>query len=469
MSGHYSKVPDWQVPQDSENKMDGISYPVAGQVGFDFDGNERRESVVGLNDDDVQDVEMADSPMTLTPNGRTPVDPHTSSSRAFARPITRSMGKISTIEPLEALSYTTTSLRARLQTSSKKHLPTLNISKLEDSKDIKYVVGDEAIVRSEDGDQISPSLEKLLREHREIGQLGMSVRRSARIGDHQGQAIDLNSASTALVKSRLKRVGVKRARANPINRYPRRSSRLWKPLTEFPQYARLPAELKMMIWEAAIEPRLLYICNRSSIMHAGTAFGAQNSPPKWFNTCQLSRFISRLHYQKRFGIQDPLVANINVKTIQDFNSNDVVIFEPCHGACRGCHCARHQYCEGDRSAVRYLAVQTESPHLPGATEPCWQTITRSWPNVETLYLMRVPLKGVDKQEKAMIRVQANELEVALLRRFEQWKKAQGKYMKVNQLEFVEVVQKEDATTNPQHQYRSVLDRLTGFPEDVILG
>ena len=42
-------------------------------------------------------------------------------------------------------------------------------------------------------------------------------------------------------------------------------------------------------------------------------------------------------------------------------------------------------------------------------------------------------------------------------------------MKVDKLEFVEVVQKEAVTMNPKDQYRSVVDRLTGFPEDVILG
>ncbi|KAI1214708.1 uncharacterized protein F4807DRAFT_6796 [Annulohypoxylon truncatum] len=467
MSIHYSNLPGWQVPEGSEVKMDDIGDLVAS--GVIFEDNGRRESVVDLDDDEVRDVEMEDSPLTMTPGGLTDVAAPTPGSRVFARPITRSISKLSSIEPLEALSYTTTSLRTRLQTSSKKPPPTLNLTKLEESKDIKYGNENELILRSKDSNQISPSLEKLLREHPEIGQLRMPFRRSARIGDHQAPTNDVKPATMTLTKARVKRVGSKRTKANPINRYPRRSSRLWKPLTEFPQYAQLPPELKMMVWEAAIEPRLLYICNRSSIMHAGAAFGAQNSPPKWFNTCRLSRFIAKLHYQKRFGLHDPFVPNINLKTIQDFNTNDVVIFEPCHGACRGCHCARHQYCEDDRSVVRFLAVQTESPHLPGTTEPCWQTITRSWPNVETLYLMRVPVRGVDKREKAMIRVHANNHETALLRRFEQWKKTQGKGVKVNQLEFVEVVQKEDATANPKDQYRSVVDRLTGFPEDVILG
>ncbi|KAI1458844.1 hypothetical protein F4805DRAFT_466452 [Annulohypoxylon moriforme] len=412
---------------------------------------------------------MVDSPMVLTPDGQTVTAPPASSARAFARPITRSISKVSSIEPFEALSYSPISLRARLQTSSKKPLPTLNLSKLEESRDIKHGIKDEVIVRSEDGDQISPSLEKLLREHPEIGQLRMPIRRSARIGDHQTFICDLTPASTALVKSRSKRVGGKKLKPNFINRYPRRSSRLWKPLTEFPQYVKLPPELKMMIWEAAIEPRLLYVCNRSSVAHAGAVFGAQNSPPKWFNACRLSRYISQFHYQKRFGLHDPFIPNINLKTIQDFNPSDIVIFEPCHGACRGCHCARHQYCEDDRFAVRSLAIQMESPQLPNATEPCWQTVTRSWPNVETLYLMRVPVKGVDKREKAMIRVRPNDHEAGLLRRFEQWKEGLGKAIKVNQLEFVEVTQKEDATMNPKDQYRSVTDRLTGFPEDVILG
>ncbi|KAI2466072.1 hypothetical protein F4781DRAFT_369305 [Annulohypoxylon bovei var. microspora] len=478
---------DWQVPESSESKMDGLGDLMGSRFGVQVENNERRESVVDLDDDDVQDVEMEDSPMTMTPEGQTVMAPSTLGSRTFARPVTRSISKLSSAEPLEAMSYTTTSLRARLQTSSKKPMiPTLNLSKLEESKDIKYCNErrvneqdgerdeDEVIVGSETKDEdsslISPSLLKLLRKHPDIGQLRMPLRRSARIGDHQAPTNDpVASTSTTLSKTRARRVGGRRTRANRAKAYPRRSPRLWKPLTEFHQYVRLPPELKMMIWEAAIEPRLLYICNRSSISHAGATFGAQNRPPTWFNTCHLSRWIAQLHYQKRFGLHDPLVPALGPKTIQDTNTNDIVTFEPCHGACRGCHCARHQYCEADRSAVRFLAVQTESPHLPVTTEPCWQTITRSWPNVETLYLMRIAVRGVDKREKAMIRVRANNHEVALLRRFDQWKRNEGKDVKVNRLEFVQIVQKENGTGNPKDQYRSVNDRLTGFPEDIILG
>lgn len=466
MSAQRSGMADWQEPQNSGSQMGEIGGLMEGAIVFEQ--NERRESVVDLKDDDMQDVEMEDYPVTMTPGGQTDMVSFTPGSRAFARPVTRSISKLSSVEPLEALSYTTTSLRARLQKSSKKPIPSLNLSKLEESKDIKLDDEDDIVERSEDGDQSSPSMERLLKEHRDIGQLRMPIRRSSRIGDHQAIA---NSTSMTLTRAKSKRIAGKRTRANTVHRYPRRSSRLWKPLTEFPHYARLPPELQMMIWEAAIEPRLLYICNRSSIEHAGAAFGAQNTPPKWFNTCHLSRYIAGLHYQKRFGIHDSFIPNMNInpKTIQDFNTNDIVIFEPCHGACRGCHCARHQYCEDDRSAVRFLAVQTEAPQLANATEPCWQTITRSWPNVETLYLMRVPLTGVNKQEKAMIRVRTNAHEEGLLQRFDQWKQGLGQDVKVNRLEFVEVVQKENTTTNPKDQYRSVHDRLTGFPEDVILG
>ncbi|KAI1100271.1 hypothetical protein F4804DRAFT_336436 [Jackrogersella minutella] len=440
-----------------------------------------RESVVDLEHDSLEDVEMEDSPMTMTPAQTEVAPPPTTISRAFARPMTRSMSKSSFAEPLEALPYTTTtSLRARLQTSSKNPtIPNLTISRLEQSRDIDYGddeeadepgeddIGENSKMKDEDGVLVSPSLEKLLRKQPETGQLQMQTRRSSRIGNHNATNDPICVAPAALTKRQSRRASTKSKAGTPRGCI-RRSPRLWKPLTEFHQYTELPPELKMMIWEAAIEPRLLYICNRSSIAHVGGHFGTQNRPPLWFNACRLSRWIAQLHYKKRFGLYSQFPPTIDHRTIQDVNTNDVVIFEPCHGACRGCHCARHQYCDADRSAVRFMAVQTESPSLPNTTEPCWQTITRSWPNVETLYLMRVAVRGVDMREKAMIRVRANFVERALLDRFKQWKKGPGVNVKVNRIEFVEVVQKENATGNPRDQYQSVTDRLTGSPEDMIL-
>ncbi|KAI0139392.1 hypothetical protein F4776DRAFT_586790 [Hypoxylon sp. NC0597] len=428
-----------------------------------------------LEQSGVQDIEMADSAMAMTPVQAGDV---TQSVRAFARPMTRSMTSPGTV--MVALSYETTSFRERIRRSSKKPLPTLNLSGLEGSKSITY--GDEqadepdedednADSEMQDQDQplVSPTLPRFVRKRPKPRQVRMPIRRSARInGLKAGANGPINSGP--VVKRRARNIVTKAKLPLGPKKYLRRSPRLAKPLTEFHLYSKLPNEIKMMIWEYTIVPRLVYICNRSSLLHAGVQFGVQNPYPRWFMTCKISAWVARLHYQKRFALHSNGGNNINLATIQDFNSvNDIVIFEPCHGACRGCHCARHQYCEADRSAVRFLAVQTESPNLPANTESCWQSVTRSWPNVETLYLMRVAVRGISTTSKAMIRVKPNDFEMRLRSRFEQWKKGPGSNVKISKLEFVVVVPKEDTTVSPCQRYRSVNERLTGLPEDIILG
>ncbi|OTA67246.1 hypothetical protein K449DRAFT_212240 [Hypoxylon sp. EC38] len=424
----------------------------------------------------VQDIEMADSAMAMTPVQTTDL---AFSGRTFARPVTRSMTSPESV--MVALSYETTSFRERIRRSSKKALPTLNLFKLEESKSITYddeeqgnkLEEDEDNADSEMQDQdqplVSPTLTKITRKRPKAKQVRMPTRRSARINSLKARATaPVNSG--LVVKRKARSVATKaKTRLGP-KKYLRRSPRLAKPLTEFHLYHKLPNEIKMMIWEFTITPRLVYICNRSSLLHAGAQFGVQNPYPSWFMTCKISAWVALLHYQKRFALHSHGNTNVNLATIQDFNSvNDIVIFEPCHGACRGCHCARHQYCEADRSAVRFLAVQTESPNLPANTEPCWQSVTRSWPNVETLYLMRIAVRGVSRTSKAMIRVKPNDFEMRLRSQFEEWKKGPGINVKISKLEFVVVVPKEDATVSSCQRYRSVNERLTGLPEDIILG
>lgn len=324
-------------------------------------------------------------------------------------------------------------------------------------------------MRDQDQPLVTPPLEGHSRKHPLTGQL----RVPALIDDGQSTIDDTvytEDAEPPKKRFRIVDKKDKKGKAKVRTLYLRRSPRFVKPLTEFHKYPFLPEELKIMIWEAAIEPRVVYICNRAAASWGGLHFGVQNKMPAWFATCHTSAWVARLHYQKMFALQTQFNIVWNQRTIQDVSpNNDIVLFEPCHSGCRGCHCARHQYTAADRAAVRYLAIQTESPNLTAATEPCWQSVTRSWPNVETLYLMRLAIKGLDKRDKAMIRVKKNDLETTLLNRFEEWKKDAGADVKIRNIEFVAVVQKEGPILKPKDRYQSVHDRLTGLPEDIILG
>ncbi|KAI1415409.1 hypothetical protein F5Y13DRAFT_196740 [Hypoxylon sp. FL1857] len=419
----------------------------------------------------VQDVDMADSPATMTPAHTTGP---TSSTRPFARPTTRSMTKPGDV--MVAMPYGQSSFRERLQRSSKKTLPTPSLSGLEEAKSIVY--GDEdhgnepqagednvdSEMQDQDKPLVSPTLKKHSGKHPKTKQPRMPTRQSARLGGHKSEeAGPLDLAPT--VKKRARK-SVAKAKPSLGLRYLRRSRRLSKPLTEFHLFGKLPNELKIMVWEFAITPRLLYIRNRAALLQV-MWFGLHIPSPGWFMTSTLSLWVSRLHYQQRFSM-DLTNHAFNVPTAQDFTHSDIVIYEPCHGACRGCHCARHQYSQADRSAVRFLAVQTESQNLPADVEPCWQSITRSWPNVETLYLMRIAVRGTSRFDKAMIRVHPNDFELQLLTKFEEWKKGDGKDVTISKLEFVVVVPKEGPNTDYRQRYRSVDDRVTGRPEDIIL-
>lgn len=256
-----------------------------------------------------------------------------------------------------------------------------------------------------------------------------------------------------------------------VSRPPRRSPRLAKPLDVFHKYPELPPELRLLIWEAAIQPRLAYICNRSSILGHAHDFGIQNKLPSWFMTCHASVYIAKQRYQILFGqngmpMYPAMGLALRPQAINPFV--DVVVFEPCHNGCRGFYCAQ-QYRREDRAAVQRLVVQIDSPHLPTMADPGWVTISRAWPNVETLFMMKPAVKGLDKSDKAMIRIKEGDHELALRKRFESWKKGDGQDNKLATLEFVRVVEQEPATKSIQDRYQSVEDRRTGLVEDIILG
>ncbi|KAI0849980.1 hypothetical protein F5Y00DRAFT_261083 [Daldinia vernicosa] len=444
----------------------------------------KRESGLDFQPDHLHDIEMTDSPMMSTPAHGSVLPPSLTDSGYHTRPVTRSMTKSHLADLVDPIPYiTSASLREKLQNSSKKHKSNLNVSKLEDSRDVSSIIDDQiddsdevasdlaGVVRNQAQPIESLPLEKTSASHPLTGQLRILTRRSARLNN---ESIMIPETANLIIEpqdNRRKRKSAKRLKTNHagIGTQVRRSPRFMKPLTEFYRYSDLPDELKMMIWEAAIEPRLVYIMNRYSLSHTEAQSEVQNEQPTWFNTCRLSRWVAGLHYLKLFAMYNPTTGSFNTRTIQAVSANDIVIFEPCHGGCRGCYCARHQYDLRDRSMVRCLAVQAESPNLPPTTEPCWQTITRSWHNVETLYLMRIAVKGVDKRNKAMIRVKENDHEAALLKRFEEWKKGPGIDTGLKSLEFVVVVEKEAAISNPQDRYKAIEDRLTGQPEDIILG
>ncbi|KAI1767854.1 hypothetical protein GGR53DRAFT_49092 [Hypoxylon sp. FL1150] len=440
-----------------------------------------KRKVTQLELQSSEHMHAEDSPMTSTPiQTFTQTDvlltPSTRSA-PYTGPQTRSMARSGFVGPSEVHSSKNSSrtLAARLQTSVKRPVQPLKLSKLEDAKNIDYVgggddgygskntVGDHDEDHDEDsGDTMvtykplpSPQALNSLGKHLITGQLRMLSGQKG-IGEEQDLSFDDGVTTPARKKAR------KDTPSKPL----RRSPRFLKPLTEFHKYPYLPDELKIMIWEEAVEPRLLYICNRSSISHAGRPFGVQNKLPPWFLTCRISVEVALKRYQKRFELTPLPWGTLIRNTKQYVNLDlDIVIFEPCHNGCRGYHCARHQYSDEDRAAVRFLTVQTESPNLVAGAVPCWQSISRSWPSVETLYLTRVAVKGINRRDKAMLRISPNDREIGLQKLFEEWKKGMGKGLTLEKLEFVVVVDKE---TSSAESYKSVEDRKTGLLEDIIL-
>ncbi|KAI1084237.1 hypothetical protein F5B20DRAFT_288132 [Whalleya microplaca] len=441
-----------------------------------FYGDDEQNESMDLSHDTPRDISMKDAPVFGTPRQAGASTPYIFGSGSASRPVTRSMSRVRFDDAIISTSTSTPRLFDRFRDASTKATRSSTHSNLEDSRDIQYrPVQAEEEEGTETGDQPQPfhtSISTLGHPH--TGQLRVPVRRSARIQGSKALVRESTPSTTlAPISQEVDRIRKKGKRGliarDRHGRFTRRSSRLMTPLLEFHMYSKLPDEIKIMIWEAAISPRVAYICNRSSLAHFAAPFGVQNKLPTWFTACRLSAWVAQKNYQKMFALHGPRNEVDNLPR-QDINPDvDIVIFEPCHNGCRGYHCARHQYCDADRNAIRFLAIQTESRHLVPTAEPCWQTISRSWPNVVTLYLMRVALKGVGNGEKALIRVKETDDELELQKRFKEWKKGPGKEMKVAKMEFVTVVDRETEPKHPKDRYRDIAERQTGLPEDIILG
>ncbi|CAJ2507613.1 Uu.00g087990.m01.CDS01 [Anthostomella pinea] len=485
---------------------------VLGLVGHGADDPGDGTNSITLEDPDQEDIAMADAAIVSTPQPKIASNPSVQDSASSAH-LTHSTSGLNS----SAFLTTTPSsggkrLRHILLSSSTKTTPSTTTSNLEDSRDIRHVEPerpyedreDDEIGGDDDGTEIGEGYQphassrggKSARNHPETGQLRVPTRRSARIGaktllargSGPSDALcgSLSDGSTSV--SHDNRVRKKQRRVKSTSRLTgtagivRRSARLAKPLSVFHKYPDLPEEMKIMIWEAAISPRLVYLCNRLNIslptaVHIPTTPGIQNSLPTWFAACGLSTWVAEKNYTKLFSLHHFQPPSIDLTTCQDVNINaDIVVFEPCHSGCRAMYCARAQYSEQDRSQVRFLAVQIDSPNLVAAAEPGWVSVGRSWPNVETLYFIKGGVKRPEKQEKAMIRVKEDNHDSNLRKAFDEWKKNAGKYEKVASLQFVKVVDQEpqmknekDGDKKAKDRYKSVDDRKTGLPKDIIIG
>ncbi|RWA13021.1 hypothetical protein EKO27_g2089 [Xylaria grammica] len=430
------------------------------------------------------EVEIESNALMSTPQARAPSNALFGTAD-LSRPLTRSTrkGYFDSILVETPLAQSQAQNRLRLATASN-GVSAIATSHLEEAQDIDYghteADGEEGheqglgAVEDQNG-PAEPEDEELEGSRPTTGGLRVP-RRSDRIRA-KARATREPSPSTALAVSpssnnRIQKRRNKNATQKVLRTGPRRrSARLAKPLDAFHKYSELPPELKLMIWEAVIQPRLAYICNRVSTLGHAHFFGIQNKIPPWFMACRMSAYIAKRNYQKLFAqvsfSQRP--APSQPLRHQDINpSVDIVIFEPCHNGCRGYYCAQ-QYRGDDRAAIQRLAVQIDSPHLPTMSEPGWATISRSWPNVETLFMMKPAIRGVDASDKAMIRIKEGDHELALRKLFETWKKGEGQGLKLTTLEFVRVVEQEAETKNPKDRYQSVVDRKTGLVEDIVLG
>ncbi|KAI1130963.1 hypothetical protein F5Y10DRAFT_234752 [Nemania abortiva] len=433
-------------------------------------------------------VEMENSTLMSTPQASGP-------SNAFfgtadlSRPVTRSATKVhfDSILVESPPIRTQAQSKLRLATTRSGGLET-TASHLEEARDIHYgstednsEEGYEDLEAATQAAEAQNVMVEILNDEAEDGHPpaagGLCVpRRSDRIRAKSRSTRELSpSSALSVTSSNNSRVQKKRksrrTKTSSVVGTLRRSPRLAKPLDIFHKYPHLPTEIKLMIWEAAVQPRLTYICNRSSVLEHAHTFGVQNKFPTWFMACGLSVYVARRCYKNLFGqnaltIQSRTGLPLSPQVINP--SVDIVVYEPCHSGCRGFYCAQ-QYRQEDRAAVQRLAVQIDSPHLPGTAEPGWMTISRSWPNVETLFMMKPAVRGLDQSDKAMIRIKESDHELALRKLFDSWKKGAGQDHKLKTLEFVRVVEYEAETKNIHDRYQSVEDRKTGLVEDIVLG
>lgn len=379
------------------------------------------------------------------------------------RPVTRSLAKDNAVALLTGEEH---SVKARLRASVKSGTRTRLLGNFENSRSISHDGED-----SEPQSESSPSV-KAKNKGVPKAQRAARVRR-AKSGLHSGSpSRDSTPTSTVVAKVRDRRIRkLPSARPAPTGRPSRRSIRLAKPLTDFHLFNQLPRELQIMVWEAAIDPRVVYLRNRSlPAIFGGIFSGAvQNKQPKWFFACKTSWYVAQLQYQPMFTLLSSATYPYDdTRHLQAMNLNtDIVLLEPCCPGCRAYSCTRHQFLNRDRERVRSIAVQVESPYLMASASPCWLTISLSWPNVETLYMTRSSVTGENDTPKALILVRESEHEKALYKRFLQWKKAEGRYNSIQNIVFVAVANREEGKI--QERYQEVPERKTGTPSDIVIG
>lgn len=444
----------------------------AGDVGLGIHSRLQHDST---RDTDMPDAE-ADAALETPDHAGGPSMVLPSGPLSTSRPYTRSLARLEAhANPITPRAQ----FLGKLQSASSNPTTTVSSSRLEDAKDIRY--GEEGEDEDEDEeddddeDEVTLTRPKGLQKRRArassvYGNVGQPTapRRSERIrsrrevkevGIGAGIARGVAAAKTGGVQSRKKARAVRtRQWTGPF----RRSARLSKPLTQFHKYNMLPNELKIHVWEAAIKPRAVYLRNRAAPNATNIV---QTKQPTWFMSNRISVEVAKNAYKKMFELHTPADASTRQYVNPDI---DIIVLEPCCNGCRGLYCTRHQFSPEDRSAVRSLAVQIDSPYLLPSALPCWASISMSWPNVETLYLMKTALRGDHPKDKAIIRINETNRETQLRNRFNQWKKEVGKDRAVTTLEFVVVVDK-DTDNKPEDRYKDVEDRKTGLPEDIILG
>jgi len=346
-------------------------------------------------------------------------------------------------------------IETKLRASAKRVRPSSVLHSLESSRSIIYGDDGEEIIKYAPTRKVR--IQKSSRARR-----GRVLKQLCAAGDDLSPP---NNAATPSSRSHARKRSSPKAVTVSCPR--RRSPRLAKPLTEFHLFGQLPRELQLMIWEAAIEPRVVYLRNRS-VFQAPYTREIQNEQPVWSLACQTSWYVAQMRYRIAFG----LVAGINRPADpahrQAFVPHmDIALLEPCCAGCRAYGCTRSQFSASDRELVRNIAVQVESPLLMPTASPCWHTISLSWPNVEVIYMTRESFIGDDRKPKALIRIAENDHEKWVHQRFLYWKKTEGRNNKIQKIEFVTVVHREEGKL--EDRYQNVAIRKTGGPSDVLLG
>ncbi|RYO77143.1 hypothetical protein DL766_008405 [Monosporascus sp. MC13-8B] len=417
------------------------------------------------------------APVLSTP--KRPQDMHfIEGSGSLTQRVTRSMAKAQFDFTINSTPGSTTRFEERLRNAFSKSTPHAHSSSLEESRTITYENADEDEEVADDdngGEDIAEAVSwrstaksGLARVRSSRKRRGRSSarryigRKVSKVSTRDSTPSDAMTSTTGDGDRPRKR---RRVDLAPRNLPTRRSARLSKPLTVFHKYPELPPEIKMMIWEAAIEPRVVYFRNiftQPPIPYPTV----QNKAPLWFMACKMSLKIALQNYENLFPLRDPT----GKVTRQPINvAVDIVLLEPCCNGCRAKNCASRNFDANDRASIRSLAVQTDSPYLMPTVQPCWSSIMDSWPNVETLYLLHLALKGENPRARAMIRMQEGLREQRLRKRFDDWKKDVGKDKALKRLEFVTMAEVESNVQHLKDRYKYTYCRKTGLPEDIIIG